>query len=79
MLFAAGIILQSAAMWTLRGFYTVRLGVKSGQRLVTTGPYRRVRHPGYLSYIISILGIGLALSSLIVLGLVIPVVLFIVW
>jgi len=78
-LFAAGITLQAAAMWALRGFYTVRLGMQLGHHLVTSGPYRLVRHPGYLSYILSMTGIGLALSSLVGLGLAILVVPFILW
>lgn len=78
-LFAAGIILQSAAMWVLRGFYTVRLGLQPGHCLVTSGPYRLVRHPGYLSYIMSLTGIGLALSSVAALGLAILVTPFILW
>ena len=41
LLFAIGIILQSIAMWQLRSYYTVRLGVQSGQHLVTSGIYRR--------------------------------------
>jgi len=77
--FAFGIVLQSAAMWALRGQYTVRLGVRPGHRLVTGGPYRLVRHPGYLSYILSLAGIGLALSSLVGLGLAISIVPFISW
>ncbi|MCC7352169.1 MAG: hypothetical protein IT330_00325, partial [Anaerolineae bacterium] len=64
-LFAAGIAVQVAAMWALRGLFTVRLGMQPGHRLVSSGPYRLVRHPGYLSYILSLTGIGLALSSLI--------------
>jgi len=51
-------------MWQLRSFYTVRLGVQANQTLVTTGAYRRIRHPGYFSYLLSIVGISLALSSL---------------
>lgn len=78
-LFASGIALQAAAMWALRGMYTVRLGRQPEHHLVTSGPYRLVRHPGYLSYIISMTGIGLALSSLLDLGLTILVVPFIPW
>lgn len=78
-LFAAGIVLQSSAMWSIRGFYTVRLGVRPGQRLATTGPYRLVRHPGYLSYLLSLTGIGIAMGSLTALVLTILVVPFIVW
>ena len=78
-LFAAGITLQSAAMWALRGFFTVRLGVQPEQRLVTSGPYRCVRHPAYLSYLLSMTGIGLALSSLVGLGLAVMIVPFFLW
>ncbi len=63
-LFAAGITMQAWAMWTLRGFFTVRLGLQPGHRLVTGGPYRFVRHPGYASYILSLTGIGLAMGSI---------------
>lgn len=78
-LFAAGIALQSAAMRALRGAYTIRLGVQPEHSLVTSGPYHLVRHPGYLSYILSLTGIGLALSSLSGSGLAILVVPFLVW
>jgi protein-S-isoprenylcysteine O-methyltransferase Ste14 len=68
LLFAAGIALQVAAFWALRGLYTTRLGVQPGHRLVTSGPYRLVRHPGYLSNLLCMTGIGLALSSLVAIG-----------
>ena len=71
-LFATGIALQGAAMWALRGAFMVRLGVQPGHHLITSGPYLFMRHPGYLSYILSMTGIGLALSSLAGLGLVNP-------
>ena len=73
-LFGAGIALQAAAFWTLRGLYTSRLGVQPGHRLVTGGPYSLVRHPGYLSNLLCMAGIGLALSSLVGLGLTLLVV-----
>lgn len=78
-LFAVGIVLQAAALWVLRGFYTSRLGLQPGHRLVASGPYRIVRHPGYLSNLMCMMGIGLALSSLLALGSTILVVPLIVW
>jgi len=68
-LFAAGIALQAAAFRALRGLYTSRLGMQPGHRLVTGGPYRLVRHPGYLSNLLCLAGLGLALSSLAGIGL----------
>ena len=76
-LFAAGICLQTAAMATLQGMYTLRLGVQR-HRLITTGAYRVVRHPGYLGNILELFGIGLSLSSLFALAtafLVVPLLL----
>lgn len=78
-LFAAGILLQATAFWALRGLYTSRLGVQPEHRLVTSGPYCLIRHPGYLSNLICLAGIGLALSSLVGLGLTLFVVPLIVW
>jgi len=77
-LFGAGIALQVAAFWSLRGMYTSRLGIQERHRLVTNGPYRWLRHPGYLSNVMCLGGIGLAMSSLIGLGvtlLVVPLIL----
>jgi len=64
-LFAAGALLSAWAMRTLRGSFTMRLNVVSGQGLVTTGPYAIVRNPAYLGYIMALFGLSLALSSLV--------------
>lgn len=77
-LFAAGIAVQAVAMFQLKGSYTVRLGVQPEQRLVTWGLYRIVRHPGYLSYLMSISGIGLAMGSLLTFGLLVIVLIFLI-
>jgi protein-S-isoprenylcysteine O-methyltransferase len=63
-LFAGGDFLQVFAMSSLRGLCTSRLGVQPGHRLVTNGPYRVVRHPGYLGAVLCFFGMGLAMSSL---------------
>jgi protein-S-isoprenylcysteine O-methyltransferase len=78
-LFTAGIVLQSAAFWSLRSFYTSRLGMQPGHRLVTGGPYRWVRHPGYLSSLLCLAGMGLALSSIAGLALTAFVVPLVLW
>jgi protein-S-isoprenylcysteine O-methyltransferase Ste14 len=77
-LFAAGILVQAIAMVQLKGAYTVKLGVQPEQRLVTGGLYRIVRHPGYLSYLLSITGISLAMCSLLTFMLLFIVMLFLV-
>jgi protein-S-isoprenylcysteine O-methyltransferase Ste14 len=77
--FLMGVALQALVMWQLRGFFTVRLGIQPEHKLVTTGVYRFVRHPGYTSYILSILGIGFMLSSAITISLSIFITLFLMW
>lgn len=49
------------AMRTLRGHYARTLRVVDGQPVVRTGPYRFVRHPGYLSALL--LWTGAALTG----------------
>ena len=78
-LFLTGLIIQTLAMWTLKGLFTVRLGIQPQHELITIGVYRFIRYPGYTSYILSILGIGFMMSSLITIGLSICVTLFLVW
>jgi protein-S-isoprenylcysteine O-methyltransferase Ste14 len=41
----------------------VRIQTERGHRLITEGPYRCVRHPGYLGGIVGFLCSGLALGS----------------
>lgn len=68
-LFALGITVLAAAMRTLGELYTSYLGIQPRHRLVTFGPYRYVRHPGYLGELLSMFGIGLSLSSVVGLAL----------
>ncbi len=42
---------------------TVRLQPERGQTVISSGPYARVRHPGYLGSLIASLGIPLLLDS----------------
>jgi protein-S-isoprenylcysteine O-methyltransferase Ste14 len=64
-LFALGQGLFSWAMASNRYFSTaVRLQTDRGQTVATGGPYRYVRHPGYVGFIVSYLGTSLALGSL---------------
>jgi protein-S-isoprenylcysteine O-methyltransferase Ste14 len=68
-LFAAGIGAQVAAFTALGALFTTRLGIQAQHQLVTGGPYRVVRHPAYLGYLITFTGMSLALSSLTGLGI----------
>ncbi len=52
----------------------VRLQTDRGQVVVTSGPYRIVRHPGYLGSILIYTGVALALGSVWALGVVVALV-----
>jgi len=43
--------------------FSVRLQKERGQSVITTGPYRLIRHPGYAGAILVALGTGLLLGS----------------
>ena len=57
----ASVGLRVWAMRTLQGHYAHTLRVVDDQPVVRDGPYRFVRHPGYLSVVL--LWVGAALSS----------------
>ncbi len=63
-IFAAALALMIWAMRVNRFFSTVvRLQEDRGHELVTGGPYRWVRHPGYIAGLLLCLSSGIALGS----------------
>jgi protein-S-isoprenylcysteine O-methyltransferase Ste14 len=68
----AGLLLILTAvglrMWArahIRGLYSGHVEVKAEHRLVRSGPYRFVRHPGYSGFLLLTLGVAAGYSSLI--------------
>jgi protein-S-isoprenylcysteine O-methyltransferase Ste14 len=70
-----GLGLRYWAAKTLGEFYTRTLLIKAQHRLVEQGPYRMIRHPGYLGVILLFIGAGIATNDWIPM-VVIPIVLF---
>lgn len=62
--------LQVISYKTLGNYYAQDIVVMKGHNLVTKGIYRFIRHPQYLSQILSDLGAGLALMSYLVIPMV---------
>jgi protein-S-isoprenylcysteine O-methyltransferase Ste14 len=63
--FVLGQGLFSWAMASNKYFSTcVRIQIDRGHTVATSGPYRYIRHPGYVGYTVSFLGMSLALGSL---------------
>lgn len=51
------------AISTLGRFFTLNVTISDEQRVVTSGPYRWVRHPSYTADLLAFTGIGLALGN----------------
>jgi protein-S-isoprenylcysteine O-methyltransferase Ste14 len=60
---AMGIGALGTAHFHLGLSFSSFVGSKEGHRLVQSGPYRRIRHPIYLAYLLSYLGGGLAAGN----------------
>jgi protein-S-isoprenylcysteine O-methyltransferase Ste14 len=59
-LIATGIGLRAWSIATLGRFFQYRIKVQPGHRVVTSGPYRYVRHPSYTGLALVLIGIALA-------------------
>jgi protein-S-isoprenylcysteine O-methyltransferase len=73
-----GLGLRIWAAVVLGEFYTGTLMTIEGHRVVSTGPYGRIRHPGYLGSILLWCGFGVLSSSLLV-AVLLPVMLVAVY
>jgi protein-S-isoprenylcysteine O-methyltransferase Ste14 len=67
---AVGLGLRWWSMRTLRGSYTRTLQTAEDQQVIDRGPYRLVRHPGYLGSLLIWTGCAVASGSALTVGLV---------
>ena len=58
-----GMLIRLYSIYYLRGNFSYVVNVGEGHRLVTTGPYRHVRHPAYLGLLIYFFGLPLVLCD----------------
>lgn len=63
LMMAGGRLLRTWAQLQMRHLYIGEAAVQPGHRVVDTGPYRWIRHPGYVGGTLAAIGIGLTLSS----------------
>lgn len=79
-LLAAGAALRWAAFWALGQYFTFTVDVSGDQEVVTRGPYRVLRHPGYAGGLLAMTGIGVIYANWVGLaGFVLPCLVIIVW
>lgn len=63
-----GTVLRVAAFVALGRYFTFRVQTRAEQPVVSTGPYRILRHPGYTGVWLFLVGLGLMCGTWIALG-----------
>ncbi len=63
MIILLGVALRWYAIRVLGRFFTRNVAIRQDHQIVRAGPYRYVRHPSYSGYLLSVLGLGLALDN----------------
>ncbi len=58
-LFFAALVLRLWSLRTLGEYWSLHVEIRPDQRLITTGPYRLMRHPAYAAIILEFIGIPL--------------------
>lgn len=59
----AGIALRWWCFRTLGRYFTFRVVTSADQAVVTSGPYRHLRHPSYAAILLALTGIGLSYGN----------------
>lgn len=65
-----GVAFRWYAILALGKYFTGTVMIQTGQTVVERGPYRFIRHPSYTGALITFLGVGLALSNWLGIGLI---------
>ena len=61
--YVTGIIGRNKAIKTLGEYWSTHIEIRKGQQIMQDGPYKYIRHPGYLSLIIESLSIPVMLNA----------------
>ena len=63
LLIAFGVTIRLMAVATLKQQFTTKVSIIERHKIVEQGVYKIIRHPAYLGYLASLLGIGLVLGN----------------
>lgn len=64
-LILAGILIRILARKNIRGLYSGHVEVHENHLLITSGPYKYIRHPGYFGFLLLAFGLAIGYSSII--------------
>jgi protein-S-isoprenylcysteine O-methyltransferase Ste14 len=68
------------SFWALGQYFTFTVDVSADQQVVTAGPYRVLRHPGYAGGLLAMIGIGVLYSNWVgLVGYTLPCLAIILW
>ena len=56
-----GTWIRSSATRTLKKFFTYQVSIKKDHKLITSGPYEKIRHPSYLGTMMALFGLSILL------------------
>ncbi|MGA9851356.1 MAG: isoprenylcysteine carboxylmethyltransferase family protein [Gammaproteobacteria bacterium] len=59
----AGVAFRWYAIFVLGKYFTRDVATRTDQQVVESGPYKWIRHPSYSGALITVLGLGLALTN----------------
>jgi protein-S-isoprenylcysteine O-methyltransferase Ste14 len=62
-LFAIGFIIRIYSILTLKQYFTYTVAKVENHKIIETGLYRFIRHPGYLGQLMIFLGISISISN----------------
>lgn len=78
--FVVGLIIRWAAIIYLGRFFTVNVSIAEDHQLITTGPYRYVRHPSYTGMLLIFFGFGLCMLNIFSLAaIILPISIAFLW
>jgi protein-S-isoprenylcysteine O-methyltransferase Ste14 len=63
MVMIVGMVFREWSISVLGSSFSTRVVIMEGQRLITSGPYRWIRHPAYGGALLTIVGVPLALGT----------------
>ena len=62
-IFWCGIALRLWSFRTLGRYFTVTVQTSGDQPVITSGPYRAIRHPSYAGILLAVVGLGLFIGN----------------